>query len=527
MAECHPVGFQWVMEAKARGATVIHVDPRFTRTSALADLHVPIRAGTDIAFLGGLINHVLTNEQYFRDYVVALHQRGHARQRGLPRHRGPRRPVLRLRRRSSAPTTPTTWQYEGVRGRGRVGRARRASTRTQRRRARATAAAPRRVARLRRRRARRRRARRATRRCSTRAACSRCSSGTSPATRRRWSSRSAASRRSCSPRSADALTANSGRDRTTAFVYARRLDPAHRRRAVHPRRVDPAAAARQHRPARRRHHGAARARQHPGLHRHPDAVQPAARLHPDAARRTRTRTSTTSSRPRRADEGLLGEHARLHGQPAQGVVGRRRDRRTTTSASTTCRGSPASHSTYETVMAQLDGDVQGLLPARREPGGRLGQRQDAAARHGQPRLAGRPRLLADRERHVVEGRPGDRDRRDAHRGHRHRGVLPARRRAHREGRHASPTPSGCCSGTTRRSSRRATRAATCGSSTTSAGCIREKLAGSTDEMDRPVLDLTWDYPTEGPLRRADRRGGAAPRSTAGTPTASRCRPTPS
>ena len=45
MAEAHPVGFQWVMEAKKRGAKVIHVDPRFTRTSALADLHVPIRAG--------------------------------------------------------------------------------------------------------------------------------------------------------------------------------------------------------------------------------------------------------------------------------------------------------------------------------------------------------------------------------------------------------------------------------------------------------------------------------------------------
>ena len=53
MAEAHPVGFQWVMEAKERGAKVIHVDPRFTRTSALADLYVPLRAGTDIAFLGG------------------------------------------------------------------------------------------------------------------------------------------------------------------------------------------------------------------------------------------------------------------------------------------------------------------------------------------------------------------------------------------------------------------------------------------------------------------------------------------
>ena len=71
MAECHPVGFQWVMEAKARGATLIHVDPRYTRTSALADIHVPLRAGSDIAFLGGLINYVIENDKYFRDYVVA------------------------------------------------------------------------------------------------------------------------------------------------------------------------------------------------------------------------------------------------------------------------------------------------------------------------------------------------------------------------------------------------------------------------------------------------------------------------
>ena len=71
MAEAHPVGFQWVMEAKARGATVIHIDPRFTRTSALADEYVPIRVGTDIAFLGGIINYVLSNEADFRDYVLA------------------------------------------------------------------------------------------------------------------------------------------------------------------------------------------------------------------------------------------------------------------------------------------------------------------------------------------------------------------------------------------------------------------------------------------------------------------------
>jgi formate dehydrogenase major subunit len=71
MAECHPVGFQWVMEAKLRGATVIHVDPRFTRTSAMADIHVPLRAGSDIAFLGGVVNYILEHNRYFEDYVKA------------------------------------------------------------------------------------------------------------------------------------------------------------------------------------------------------------------------------------------------------------------------------------------------------------------------------------------------------------------------------------------------------------------------------------------------------------------------
>jgi formate dehydrogenase major subunit len=69
MAEQHPVGFQWVMEAKERGAKVIHVDPRFTRTSAMADLHVPIRAGTDIAFLGGIVNYILEHDAWFEEYV--------------------------------------------------------------------------------------------------------------------------------------------------------------------------------------------------------------------------------------------------------------------------------------------------------------------------------------------------------------------------------------------------------------------------------------------------------------------------
>ena len=71
MAEAHPVGFQWVMEAKARGARVIHIDPRFTRTSAQADQYLSLRAGTDIAFLGGVINYILGHGLEFREYVQA------------------------------------------------------------------------------------------------------------------------------------------------------------------------------------------------------------------------------------------------------------------------------------------------------------------------------------------------------------------------------------------------------------------------------------------------------------------------
>ena len=70
MAENHPVGFQWVIAARERGAKIIHVDPRFTRTSAMADIWVPLRAGSDILFLGGIINYVLQNDKFFREYVV-------------------------------------------------------------------------------------------------------------------------------------------------------------------------------------------------------------------------------------------------------------------------------------------------------------------------------------------------------------------------------------------------------------------------------------------------------------------------
>ena len=69
-AEHHPIAFKWILRAKDRGAKVIHVDPRYTRTSARCDYHVPLRSGTDIAFLGGMIHYILENKKYFKDYVL-------------------------------------------------------------------------------------------------------------------------------------------------------------------------------------------------------------------------------------------------------------------------------------------------------------------------------------------------------------------------------------------------------------------------------------------------------------------------
>ncbi len=71
-AEAHPVGFRWAMEAKIHNkAKLIVIDPRFTRTAAVADFYTPIRSGTDIAFLSGVIKYLLDNEKIQREYVEA------------------------------------------------------------------------------------------------------------------------------------------------------------------------------------------------------------------------------------------------------------------------------------------------------------------------------------------------------------------------------------------------------------------------------------------------------------------------
>src|SRR2546428_8806118 len=89
-AEAHPVGFQWFMRAKLdRGAKIVHADPRFTRTSAVADMYLRMRVGTDVAYFGGLINHVLQNnlfhDAYVRNYTNAsfIVKEGYAFKDGL------------------------------------------------------------------------------------------------------------------------------------------------------------------------------------------------------------------------------------------------------------------------------------------------------------------------------------------------------------------------------------------------------------------------------------------------------------
>ena len=69
-AENHPISMKWVEKAMDKGATLINVDPRFTRTSSKADIYTALRSGTDIPFLGGMMNYILTNKKYHKEYAA-------------------------------------------------------------------------------------------------------------------------------------------------------------------------------------------------------------------------------------------------------------------------------------------------------------------------------------------------------------------------------------------------------------------------------------------------------------------------
>ena len=95
VAENHPMAFKWIRKAQETGPIIIHVDPRFSRTSAAADIFARIRPGADAAFLNAMINHVLVNKLYDEDYVIDPHERALSGRR-LVRLQG--RPLQRIRR---------------------------------------------------------------------------------------------------------------------------------------------------------------------------------------------------------------------------------------------------------------------------------------------------------------------------------------------------------------------------------------------------------------------------------------------
>jgi formate dehydrogenase major subunit len=112
MAENHPIAFRFVVEAQRRGAVIMHVDPRFTRTSALANIHAPIRSGSDIAFLGGIIHHVLERDLWFREFALAYTNIAHIIEDGYgdpETHDG----LFSGFDKMTNSYTEDTWQYKG------------------------------------------------------------------------------------------------------------------------------------------------------------------------------------------------------------------------------------------------------------------------------------------------------------------------------------------------------------------------------------------------------------------------------
>jgi len=277
MAENHPVAFQWVIEAKLRGAEVVHVDPRFTCTSANVTRHIPIRVGTDIALLGGLIRHVIETESYFRDYVVAytnaptiVNDRFRDTEdldglfsRWEPEHDAYER---------------SSWSYHEPQMRPVAGR-------------RAPEAS-----------------------IGDHVGSHGSPYGTSPRPAqdptlqhphcvfqilKRHFSRytpELVERVTGVPRATFLELAQLGPRADGGARLLRGLDAAQQGRPDDPFGRDPPAPARQHRPAGRRDHRTPPSRQHPGLDRHPHPVQPPPRLPPGPPTATTSRTSTTTSR---------------------------------------------------------------------------------------------------------------------------------------------------------------------------------------------------------------------------------------
>ena len=421
------------MKAKVEhGAKLIHVDPRFTRTSAMADIYAPIRAGSDIAFLGGLVNFVLNSERwnsdpFFRSCRYHLHQRGDHRLGGVPgyreldgvfsglmeytgepegmavqrlrrqvrerelavrRHPGERRGLGRrhaaLGRAADAASEGRAVEEARTARRARPGAAARPTTSWCRRSCRPP---PERDETL----------QRSALRVPDRAA------PFPPLYARRWSSRRPAARATPFLRVAQTILDNSGAGPHRVLRLRGGVDPAHQRRADHRLLRAAAAPAGQHGPAGRRHHGASRPCVDPGIDRHPDALPLDPRLHVASVGAEAPRHARRLARRGDAADRLLGQHAEVHGVVPEVDVRRRGDARRTTSATTGIPRSSATIRTWPMFVAMNEGRVKGMLLRRPEPGD-LAEREARARGAAPAGLAGGQGQLAARDRHVLEER---------------------------------------------------------------------------------------------------------------------------
>ena len=301
---------------------------------------------------------------------------------------------------------------------------------------------------------------------------------------------------------AEALCANSGPERTSAICLRGRLDASHDGRADDPGGVDHPAAARQHRPPRRRHPRPARAREHPGLDRHPDAVRHPARLHPDAAPAVEGRPRRVRGEERAVDRGV-GRAGDVRDVAAEGLVRRRGDRgqRLRLRLAAEDRRRPLA---LRDADAHDRRELPGVLRASgQNPAVGLGQRGRWSARRCAT-SSGWWSATSTRSRRRRSGTtvPSTRAARCARRTSGPRcSSCPQPRTPRRTAR--SPTRSGCCSGTTRRSSRPEDCRSDLWFIYHLGRRIREKLAGSARRATAPLRALTWDYPTQGPTDEPD------------------------
>ena len=508
MAEAHPVGFRWAMKARERGAKIIHVDPHFSRTSAVADMLRP-----DPRRLGHRVPR-RADPPHHRDGVVLqgvrrqLHER--ARRSSTRTSRTPR-----TSRATSPATTPRPAPTTARRGCTRAARCRPppASASTPRRRS-ARRPAPGMHD---------RQGRAATRRSSTRAASSSCCKRHYARYTPEMVERVCGIPQEQFLEIAETLIANSGRERTDDARLRRRLDAALDRRADDPRRRDRAAAARQRRAARAAAIMAMRG--HASIQGSSDIptlydLLPGYLPMPRAAEGDLTLADYVESggSDARLVVALRQVHRLAAARPGSATTPPRR----TTTASAICRRSTGNHSHFPTMLRALDGGLDGLFVMGQNPA--VGSQHAGLQRRALAKLKWLVvRDLADaRDRALLEGLAGGAvGRAQARRTSRRRSSsCPPRATSRR--RATSPTRSGCCSGATRRSTRRATRARSCTSCTTSAKRVIAALRGlRRDRKDWPLRNLTWDYSEHGEHAEPRRRGRAARRSTATRSTTGR------